>query len=594
MFVRAIAPFPGWRRLVLRRRQKLDQASDYTLPVVSGSELLTVQKRAVLVRQIKSLVSATDYHFQSIYLETLRRWASFAQQLPASEAHHHSHKGGLLDHSLDVARRALVIRRQYLLPTGASPEVTTRVADRWTYAVFVSSLLHDAGKPATDQEIRLFSPLGTEVGVWNPWAGPMPTGHRYYMRFRSDRSYRRHEIVGAFLASRLLPPPAIEWIGADAELMTALIASLSHQTNEAGALSEIVELADSQSAAVALSGAEPQMPTTRKQKLSTVVLDTIRTLIEEGEIPLNRPGAGGFISNDALWLVSKRGMDRIRTKLRESGSVDIAPRNDRFMDDLQGQGIIIPNQDGRAVWRATVQSDDGEFNQELSFLKFPAKSLWVDAGRRPPDYDGVLSPKDRSAVAKDVSALPSSVDIAAPSPAKEATPPMNETHEVESPQPRTPPTNGKKTREHRSEPRTRRTSKSENEGPPPSISPRIKLDKEPAEFFEWLASGIRTLDLPINNPNAQLHVVPEGLFIVSPLIFKTYAGAEGSWSAVQKKVIKAQRHIRTPGGQNILLYRVEGVKTTSQLKGLVLKDPEKLLTVRLPKLNNKLTKMTSV
>ncbi|PQA85883.1 MobH family relaxase [Hyphococcus luteus] len=598
---------PGWFRLFERASSSPGAHGpapvEYALPVRSPDVLLSAPKRAAAIRQIKALVSATDRHFETVYRATLMRWAAFAQELPASEAHHHAHQGGLLDHSLDVARRALLIRRQYMLPVGAPPEVATRAADRWTYAAFVSALLHDAGKPATDQEIELYAADGSKIGIWNPWAGPMTPGGYYFMRFRTSRVYQDHETVAAFLAAQLLPQEAIAWVGQDAQVMPVLIGALSHHATAGRALSEIIGLADQQSAASALGGDAVQMPGARRKSLAVVVRETIRDLIDTGEIPINRPGAGGFISDDSLWLVSKRGMDRIRAKLRETGAANIAPRNDTFMDDMQGQGVIIPNSDGRAIWRARVRSPDGNFDQELSFLKFPVRALWPAPARGPEPYEGEVEPKSVEAAATE----PRSSESAAAQPANaqlspddpDPAQPSDEAVEPKSTRQDAPPqagedNSGAHTKEESHHPDIddgREIARSVDHGGRIRKGD-IRLDGEPEAFFDWLARGIREGDLTVNNSKAQLHVVAEGLFLVSPLIFKAYAGEDGPWTTVQKKMIRAGRHIRTANGQNIFLYRVEGKNSASKLRGLVLEDPETFLDVKLPKLNNRLMRMS--
>lgn len=563
------------------------------MPVLPPEELLSEPKRAVVVQQIKASVSTTKEHFELIYLPTLARWAAFVQQLPASEAHHHAHEGGLLDHSLDVARRALLIRRQYMLPIGAPPEVTARAADRWTYGAFVSALLHDAGKPATDQVIDLFSADGEKLGVWNPWAGAMASGLLYFMRFRSTRAYGDHETAGAFLAAGLMPPRAVTWLGQDPLLMTSLTAALSHNDAGGGALSEIVATADQQSAAAGFGGDGAQMPSARRRTLGSAVRETIRTLIDSGEVPLNRPGAGGFAKDGMLWLVSKRALDRLRTKLRETGAADVPTRNDLFMDDLQSQGVITPNDEGRAIWRATVRSPDGKFDQELSFLKIPLASIWSGSPNTPEEYIGTVMPSEGK-----MNEATSERDFK----------PHATKHETATNKPAAPKRAAKFAKDSSADNENRHSLPSHDSeslageyhttqdevankvvthpGPPTEFNIEAKA------FFEWLGRSIREGDLSVNNSKAQLHVVAEGLLLVSPLIFKSYAGNDGPWNAVQKKMIKEEQHLRTDKGQNILLYRVEGARTTSKLKGFVLKDPEALLNVKLPKLNNRLMRMS--
>ena len=46
----------------------------------------------------------------------IERYAEMVQLLPASESHHHSHLGGMLDHGLEVLSFSAKLRQSYVLP----------------------------------------------------------------------------------------------------------------------------------------------------------------------------------------------------------------------------------------------------------------------------------------------------------------------------------------------------------------------------------------------------------------------------------------------------------------------------------------------
>jgi hypothetical protein len=123
----------------------------------SAAALLADGNRQAIVRQIREEVGVPAKHFEQLYQGLIERFAELVQLLPASENHHHAHSGGLLDHSLDVAQKAVAIRRGHLLPPGAEPEEVARASDRWTYAVFSAGLLHDVGKAVLLGEIEQFA-----------------------------------------------------------------------------------------------------------------------------------------------------------------------------------------------------------------------------------------------------------------------------------------------------------------------------------------------------------------------------------------------------------------------------------------------------
>ncbi len=130
------------------------------------------------------------------------------QQLPASEAHHHAHAGGLLDHTLEVITTALSLRQGYLLPPGTAIEELVHRKDVWTYAVFAAALCHDLAKPAVDQKVSLYDGLGQAIGIWDPWRGDLDSNaaaHWYGIEFVRNRTYRLHEKASLLLVHRIMP-----------------------------------------------------------------------------------------------------------------------------------------------------------------------------------------------------------------------------------------------------------------------------------------------------------------------------------------------------------------------------------------------------
>lgn len=107
-------------------------------------------------------------------------------------------------------------------------------------------------------------------------------------------------------------------------------------------------------------------------------------------------------------------------------------------------------------------------------------------------------------------------------------------------------------------------------------------------FMAWLQQGLASREIAYNESRAPVHFVREGMALVSPGIFKLYAGenpvdeaGEEPWVLVQKEVLKASWH-RTErnarsGRVNILGYSVKarsgGSKT--RLSMIVIEHPER-------------------
>jgi integrating conjugative element relaxase (TIGR03760 family) len=321
------------------------------LPILSVRELLLIRRESIA--RIEELAGTTRAHFECYYLADIARFAAWAQQLPASEAHHHAYAGGLLDHGLEVAVAALRLRQGYLLPPGAPPEEAVLKKDLWTYAVFTLALLHDAAKPAVDQVVTVHGMDGA-TWPWNPWVGALgddPKAGGYEVAFRRRRDYRTHRQAALLLAPRLFSPGGLAWLASDPAVFGAWLAYAGGDAGQAGVFADILAKADGESTARALGTDSAPLVRSAGIPLHDKLLAALRHLIDSGELPLNQRGGAGFRVGDDLWLLSKRVPDALRAHLLGTGHTGIPADNSRLFDALQDFGLLVPNAEGRAVWR---------------------------------------------------------------------------------------------------------------------------------------------------------------------------------------------------------------------------------------------------
>lgn len=592
--------------------------------------LLADGNRQAIVRQIREEVGVPAKHFEQLYQGLIERFAELVQLLPASENHHHAHTGGLLDHSLDVAQKAVAIRRGHLLPPGAEPEEVARASDRWTYAVFSAGLLHDVGKAVLLGDIEQFSG-GKSLGSWIGWSGPMRGTERYRFRFAAGRRYEDYPLVGPFLARALVPEVAITWLGSDRALMSLWIAALAGDEQRGGAVSEIVAQADRLSVAASLGVEAAALPAAaRKSPLHVRLTWALRELIDSRELPINRRGAGGWVFEDELFVVAKRAIDAMRERLIAEGHADIPSRNDRIMDELQQHRVCVANGD-RAIW--TVRITLSDFDQTLTVLRFPLAAIWPTEDGRPPAMNGTVTVEGEAApeTQASASAVSEEVEVAgiatgAPSePAARANvdqvgvPPRGDPVQTATERQRTSldatpiPTAGGEEMTMSgvlsaegskavvsaagmlSAPTLERELEgdlvSEREGAVDDAKP-----DEPEAFIAWLRAGVNSGRLQLNQVNSLLHVVPEGLLLVSPKVFKVYAGdADGrNWEYVQRRFVRRRWHRVHAAGKNIFEYEVKGDRKSSRLKGIVVSEAGVRLGISLPEANPHLSRMSAL
>jgi len=624
-------------RLFHRNNRNLSRArpGDGWIEVASPEALLTPHI-PTLTAAIRSLVGVPDAHWDRLYRPLFENLAGFVQRLPASEAHHHSGPGGLLRHALEVAHEAMKLRRGALLPPGASAEELARLQDVWTYACVSAALLHDIGKPLADQRISLFDADRAPLGEWSPTDGPIRPPARYYrVDFVTPRRYRRHERLTPLLANHIVPAEGLRWMAGEPAVMDAWMATLLGEYEEAGPLGAIVTRADGLSVARDLSGGDRvQMPTARMKPLSERLITALRHLLTREDLPLNRRGAAGFLVDEDLWLVSKRVLDAIKEHLAREGQTGVPSRNDRLMDELQQHGLIVPNGD-RAIWTCEVRI--GDWSQRLTLLRLEASLIWPDPERRPPSLEGVVMPvgeeeQDNQPGVDEAGAgdpQPSGAAAQADSEPGGAgmepgdtrpqdaggkaawdglpmPPGIGDTRDGANPGPReasqadpesvaqadpgsggagadqdVPPTL----------PGTGGTQAQANPENPPETPSSPPQDTDPgARFVAWLRDNIASGRVEINTVNARLHVLPEGLAMITPGIFRDFDPER--WDRAQKRFQKQKLHRRRPDGTNIWTCLVTKQRKQSRIKVMLIPEPEKALGVSLPPPNPVVTLLT--
>lgn len=119
-----------------------------------------------------------------------------------------------------------------------------------------------------------------------------------------------------------------------------------------------------------------------------------------------------------------------------------------------------------------------------------------------------------------------------------------------------------------------------------------KGNKEPSalavDFMKWVQQNLADGSMKHNEAGAPVHFIEYGMALVSPLIFRLYAAANGGQKAsaaseddgdfamrVQRELLRAQWHATAPGGKNVwtLYVSKKGGQAANKLAAVVLKDP---------------------
>lgn len=598
-----------WKRAAQTEPKKSVAGADEYLAPKAAMELLSTPRRSRLIEHIWQRTSLSRAQFDDLYLSPIKRFAEFVQELPASENHHHAYPGGMLDHGLEIIAFALKIRQSHLLPVGAPPEIQAAQTEAWTAAIAYAALLHDVGKVAVDVEVYF-----SDGGQWHPWHGPLSRDYRF--KYIKGRPYKLHGAAAGLLYTDVLTPPILDWLSRYPEPWGSLLYVLAGQYEHAGVLGELVIQADQASVAHELSGNPSRALDAPKHSAQRQLIEGLRYLVTE-KLKLNQPRASdGWLTDDALWLVSKTVADKLRAHLLAQGVDSIPSSNSTLFNVLQDNAIIQVTVEGKAVWTATVRS--GKWQKTLTFLKVAPALIW-EKGERPSSFSGEI------AVGSVVDALDENAaqQIATFSQA-ETILPWDESHFLTEIPTQTsykllPPGYAQQVQ-----------YPDEFWGPPPadlafgdentycsqtfaeSVSASEAFKSSPAAgvfpiekagqttvlssqelgeaFMQWLRNGVISHKITVNDSKAKVHSVAGSAFLVTPGIFQRYsqehpevarmAKEQGTtdWRWVQRCYEKLGLHVKCPSGLSIWACEVKGPRKTRDIKGFLLKDPLQVFT----------------
>ena len=168
-----------------------------------GLEIIPVKDIELMfhekIAEIEDLVALGDSNsFDYFYGSTIRNFISYAHLLPASAGYHHEYPGGLVEHSLEVAKLSIEIAKsKYKIPASQYGDQDVIRYPRWIMAVFLNALFHDAGKFLMD--MRVISDNGGHV--WNPYLMDLVSWadyknvEKYHIDFRHGRQLDDHRYL---------------------------------------------------------------------------------------------------------------------------------------------------------------------------------------------------------------------------------------------------------------------------------------------------------------------------------------------------------------------------------------------------------------
>lgn len=363
------------------------------LPATPPQKLIETQRD--LIGQIREAGLASPDIFEQFYLASLRRFASYAHLLPASQTHHHRGAGGLLRHAAEVALWSLQSGDRVLLPGEQAPRRRRELEPRWHFAVFLAALCHDVGKPVTD--LAVTSRDGEKV--WNPfvedlysWANRSEVD-RYFLHWRENRA-KKHTAISSLIAERIISPKGLAWIAeGDTELVLWMMESINGNPCAENLIHDLVIRSDQvsverdlRSLGVAFTGYELGLPVER------FLVDIMRRLVREGTWGINEPGSRLWHIDGHLYLVWPAGGEEMSAIINQEKIPGLPRTPNSILDMLVDRKLANVREDqvdGNRYWTiAPAILAEKIPNIRLTAIRLRDVSLVIDPP--PPSVPGTI------------------------------------------------------------------------------------------------------------------------------------------------------------------------------------------------------------
>ena len=286
--------------------------------------------------------------YDPLIYKVIVRFSNYVHFLPASERDHHQASGGLLHHSLEVAKHALISAEK--LKPYHDPSLrnnpTTRINNHyvWRLCVFYGALLHDIGKIQTDMLVT--SGRGNEE--WDPLVSSLyqwcldKNLSKYYISYRIGR-FGKHAKASIPFFERIVGPNIRHYLNNRAEGMLDKCINAVTEIQPHPFFSELINDADTFSAQ---ENARKYSFNQAVDQATTPVAEHVRNAIEHlissETWDINCQGATVFVSNHGMFIGWKHAPTDIIKYTRKIGQRGIPTQPKSLASLLVQRGLAEP------------------------------------------------------------------------------------------------------------------------------------------------------------------------------------------------------------------------------------------------------------
>ena len=550
--------------------------------IEQAEQLLKKNNRPTMVSQIRDMVGTTDAVWRDFYKVQLERVAVMSQDLPASEYHHHAYKGGLLDHLLEVAHLGCSIRRGIENPlTERAEDMVTR-RELFSFAIFTACLSHDIGKVITRHKIWVVDGK-KQPKEFNPYLSMIDQGEYFKYDFQGNNFFDRHEPWAIAVLPSVVGEKGMGWLYGDRQIYSWVMDYFTGRTNP---LAEVVKTADAKSVSLNMGRGAKGEITSVQGRAPFMIQTYIREALENGEIELNKPGAGGFVKGEQVLFVQSVLIETIVRKFKANKTRGLPSSHSRILDMLVEYGYAIQTE-GRAIDKYKVSSSEWPNETPLSLIRIRSDFLYQTKDQYPSEWDGEVervteeSNKKITSTEKPGEAKEISAERKKTSTRTERKEPalMDESEGEEA---KVVAWRGGKKAENENQKEASENKKGETQKTEPGLAEKEnKTNSENEEkdeniesnndFVSWLIWSVNEGKLTVNKRDSPIHLTGVGVALLSPMIFRLRSEVEGiEFQKIQAELGKTDLFIRSPTKGRIFKFEIQGKRKKHHINAWIL------------------------
>lgn len=442
----------------------------------SAEELMSTLYRKQCLKQLWENSSMPSGVYQQFCLTPVQKLLMVAQNVPAARDSRWADANGFGDLTLQFTTYAVRLARGYMFPPGSTPEEQAAQSGVWNAVVFWSALFY---------HLPLLAHLEGELvsgKLWQP--GMSSPDEAFRFRYRQQRLQGSEaQQLAAVMAGQLLPEGATAWLATVPGALQNLAGVVWHQHPEMALIRSVLKTAaeEVESPLLALPVTEavtaPLLPENTVQSEDNVPSDSQPETSTEAIAPemlAAVPEVGEFTLQSSV-----SGTDEAEAEVRDTlqsatGAEEKSPEEQSVRDDTD---LLL------SLFSAV--SDDTELTE--ADVAEPVENKETVS-----DESGCINSEQAGAEsdpAQDMGIFGSVLCISEP------------VQEI------------KKSPEH-----SQGRNSTEN----------VRASGSSGEFVEWLRHGLDSGDIPVNQPDARVHLIAGYAFLRVPDVFYLYLKQTGS------------------------------------------------------------------